>query len=172
MSVYSIGDPFVGTNAMSPACQRLASPASSRLVAASSNGPKRLIALHVHKTPDFSPEEEDTRCLPPDIWPLHRNRCGEDDGGAGSLSVDGSRSTYPTNSHERRGKEVGLPPAVVDAIVAGRPAAVTGRGCDGDDIGRVAVARSGQAGHKAARYIQEGGERKETLCEVITPHSP
>jgi len=24
-------------------------------------------------------------------------------------------SAYPTNSHERRGKEVGLPPAVVDA---------------------------------------------------------
>jgi 4-carboxymuconolactone decarboxylase len=34
-------------------------------------------------------------------------------------------SAYPTNSHERRGKEVGLPPAVVDAIVAGRPAALT-----------------------------------------------
>jgi 4-carboxymuconolactone decarboxylase len=34
-------------------------------------------------------------------------------------------STYPTNSHERRGKEVGLPPTVVDAIVAGRPAALT-----------------------------------------------
>ena len=27
-------------------------------------------------------------------------------------------SAYPTNSHERRGKEVGLPAAVVDAIVA------------------------------------------------------
>jgi 4-carboxymuconolactone decarboxylase len=34
-------------------------------------------------------------------------------------------SVYPTNAHERRGKEVGLPPAVVDAIVAGRPAALT-----------------------------------------------
>ncbi len=31
-------------------------------------------------------------------------------------------SVYPTNAHERRGKEVGLPAAVVDAIVAGRPA--------------------------------------------------
>lgn len=30
-------------------------------------------------------------------------------------------SVYPTNAHERRGKEVGLPPEVVEAIVAGRP---------------------------------------------------
>jgi 4-carboxymuconolactone decarboxylase len=30
-------------------------------------------------------------------------------------------AVYPTNSHERRGKEVGLPAAVVEAIVAGRP---------------------------------------------------
>lgn len=29
-------------------------------------------------------------------------------------------SVYPTNAHERRGKEVGLPPATVEAIVAGR----------------------------------------------------
>jgi 4-carboxymuconolactone decarboxylase len=34
-------------------------------------------------------------------------------------------SAYPTNSHERRGKEVGLPAAVVEAIVAGRPASLT-----------------------------------------------
>lgn len=34
-------------------------------------------------------------------------------------------SAYPTNSHERRGKEVGLPAAVVEAIVAGRPATLT-----------------------------------------------
>ena len=34
-------------------------------------------------------------------------------------------SVYPTNAHERRGKEVGLPAAVVEAIVAGRPAALT-----------------------------------------------
>jgi 4-carboxymuconolactone decarboxylase len=31
-------------------------------------------------------------------------------------------SAYPTNAHERRGKEVGLPPELVEAIVAGRPA--------------------------------------------------
>jgi len=31
----------------------------------------------------------------------------------------------PPHAHERRGKEVGLPPVVVDAIVAGRPAALT-----------------------------------------------
>lgn len=31
-------------------------------------------------------------------------------------------AVYPTNAHERRGKEVGLPAAVVEAIVAGRPA--------------------------------------------------
>ncbi len=29
------------------------------------------------------------------------------------------RSAYPTNAHERRGKEVGLPPEKVDAIVSG-----------------------------------------------------
>jgi 4-carboxymuconolactone decarboxylase len=34
-------------------------------------------------------------------------------------------SAYPTNAHERRGKEVGLPAAVVEAIVAGRPAVLT-----------------------------------------------
>jgi 4-carboxymuconolactone decarboxylase len=34
-------------------------------------------------------------------------------------------AVYPTNAHERRGKEVGLPAAVVEAIVAGRPAALT-----------------------------------------------
>ena len=31
------------------------------------------------------------------------------------------RSDYPTNAHERRGKEVGLPAASVEAIVAGQP---------------------------------------------------
>lgn len=35
------------------------------------------------------------------------------------------RSVYPTNAHERRGKEVGLPNAMVEAIVAGRPADIT-----------------------------------------------
>ena len=34
-------------------------------------------------------------------------------------------SAYPTNSHERRGKEVGLPAATVEAIVSGRPAVLT-----------------------------------------------
>jgi 4-carboxymuconolactone decarboxylase len=34
-------------------------------------------------------------------------------------------AVYPTNAHERRGKEVGLPAAVVEAIVAGRPAVLT-----------------------------------------------
>lgn len=34
-------------------------------------------------------------------------------------------SVFPTNAHERIGKEVGLPAAVVEAIVAGRPAALT-----------------------------------------------
>ena len=34
-------------------------------------------------------------------------------------------AAYPTNAHERRGKEVGLPAAVVEAIVAGRPPALT-----------------------------------------------
>lgn len=34
-------------------------------------------------------------------------------------------AAYPTNSHERRGKEVGLPAAVVEALVAGRPAVLT-----------------------------------------------
>jgi hypothetical protein len=38
MVVYSIVDPFVGTNAMPPACERLVNPASSMLVASSSNG--------------------------------------------------------------------------------------------------------------------------------------
>jgi 4-carboxymuconolactone decarboxylase len=33
-------------------------------------------------------------------------------------------AVYPTNAHERRGKEVGLPAAVVEAIVAGRPVAL------------------------------------------------
>jgi 4-carboxymuconolactone decarboxylase len=33
-------------------------------------------------------------------------------------------AVYPTNAHERRGKEVGLPATVVEAIVAGRPAAL------------------------------------------------
>lgn len=32
------------------------------------------------------------------------------------------RSAYPTAAHERRGKEVGLPAAAVDAIIAGLPA--------------------------------------------------
>jgi 4-carboxymuconolactone decarboxylase len=32
-------------------------------------------------------------------------------------------SAYPTNAHERRGKEVGLPAATVEALVAGLPAA-------------------------------------------------
>ncbi len=31
-------------------------------------------------------------------------------------------SAYPANAHERRGKEVGLPAEVVEAIIAGRPA--------------------------------------------------
>jgi 4-carboxymuconolactone decarboxylase len=31
-------------------------------------------------------------------------------------------SAYPTAAHEKRGKEVGLPEAVVEAIIAGRPA--------------------------------------------------
>lgn len=35
------------------------------------------------------------------------------------------KSIFPTNAHERRGKEVGLPPAVVEAIVAERPATLT-----------------------------------------------
>ena len=34
-------------------------------------------------------------------------------------------AVYPTNAHERRGKEVGLPVDVVEAIVAGRPATLT-----------------------------------------------
>jgi 4-carboxymuconolactone decarboxylase len=34
-------------------------------------------------------------------------------------------SVYPTNAHERRGKEVGLPAPIVEAIVAGRPATLT-----------------------------------------------
>lgn len=34
-------------------------------------------------------------------------------------------SVFPTNAHERRGKEVGLPAEVVDAIVAGQPATLT-----------------------------------------------
>ncbi len=34
-------------------------------------------------------------------------------------------SVFPTNAHERRGKEVGLPNEAVEAIVAGRPAAFT-----------------------------------------------
>jgi len=34
-------------------------------------------------------------------------------------------STYPTNAHERRGKEVGLPASVVEAIVVGRSPALT-----------------------------------------------
>lgn len=33
-------------------------------------------------------------------------------------------SVYPTNAHERRGKEVGLSPEVVAAIVAGQPVAL------------------------------------------------
>ena len=33
------------------------------------------------------------------------------------------RSAYPTAAHERRGKEVGLPAAAIEAIVGGRPAA-------------------------------------------------
>ena len=32
------------------------------------------------------------------------------------------RSAYPTAAHEKRGKEVGLPAAAVEAIVGGRPA--------------------------------------------------
>jgi len=32
------------------------------------------------------------------------------------------RSTYPTAAHEKRGKEVGLPAAMVEAIIGGRPA--------------------------------------------------
>lgn len=35
------------------------------------------------------------------------------------------RSVFPTNAHERRGKEVGLPPSVVEAIVSGRVADLT-----------------------------------------------
>ena len=34
-------------------------------------------------------------------------------------------SVFPTNAHERRGKEVGLPADVVQAIVAGQPTALT-----------------------------------------------
>ena len=34
-------------------------------------------------------------------------------------------AVYPTNAHERRGKEVGLPATVVETIVAGRPAALS-----------------------------------------------
>ena len=34
-------------------------------------------------------------------------------------------AVYPTNAHERRGKEVGLPAAVVEAIVAGQPTVLT-----------------------------------------------
>ena len=32
------------------------------------------------------------------------------------------RSAYPTAAHEKRGKEVGLPAAMVEAIIGGRPA--------------------------------------------------
>lgn len=35
------------------------------------------------------------------------------------------RSAYPTNAHERRGKEVGLPADKVEAILAGLPTAFT-----------------------------------------------
>ena len=34
-------------------------------------------------------------------------------------------STYPTNAHERRGKEVGLPSATVEALISGLPASFT-----------------------------------------------
>ncbi len=34
-------------------------------------------------------------------------------------------SAYPTNAHERRGKEVGLPPDKVEALIAGLPASFT-----------------------------------------------
>ncbi len=34
-------------------------------------------------------------------------------------------SVFPTNAHERRGKEVGLPTDIVESIVAGRPATFT-----------------------------------------------
>ena len=34
-------------------------------------------------------------------------------------------SAYPTAAHEKRGKEVGLPAATVEAMVAGRPASFT-----------------------------------------------
>ena len=36
-------------------------------------------------------------------------------------------STYPTNAHERRGKEVGLPPDKVEAILSGLPTAFSAR---------------------------------------------
>ena len=36
-------------------------------------------------------------------------------------------STYPTNAHERRGKEVGLPPDKVEAILCGLPTAFSAR---------------------------------------------
>ena len=35
------------------------------------------------------------------------------------------RSAYPTAAHERRGKEVGLPAATVEALLSGLPAAFT-----------------------------------------------
>jgi 4-carboxymuconolactone decarboxylase len=35
------------------------------------------------------------------------------------------RSDYPTAAHEKRGKDVGLPTAAVEAIVGGRPASFT-----------------------------------------------
>ena len=34
-------------------------------------------------------------------------------------------SAYPTNAHEKRGKEVGLPAAAVEAIIAGQPTSFT-----------------------------------------------
>src|SRR6202171_5867284 len=34
-------------------------------------------------------------------------------------------SAYPTNAHERRGKEVGLPAATVEALISGLPASFT-----------------------------------------------
>jgi len=37
------------------------------------------------------------------------------------------RSAYPTQAHERRGKEVGLPGDAVEAIIGGRPATFTDR---------------------------------------------
>ena len=75
-------------------------------------------------------------------------------------------SAYPTAAHEKRGKEVGLPDAAVEAIIAGRPTSFTN--AREQTVYEVALALAGGRLVTQALYERAVGQLgHESITDVI-----